>query len=155
MSEQRPLLALDLDGTLVALQGNLTLRPGLPEFFDFAYQHFAQVVIYSLVSKPQAQAIVQHLVAQGQAPPRLAQEFTYVESENAYKDLNYVPLAPGQRVLLIDDNPGNVRPGQEPDFLPIARFRPYAGGFGAAPPDQELILIQDKISQWLSQVGLL
>ncbi len=144
-----PVLALDLEGTLVALSPSLTLRPGLPDFFAFAYTHFHRIAIYSLVSRPQAQGLVQVLVDQAQAPARLAQEFVYVASENQYKDLAFVPRQPGQGVLLIDDNPDNIKPGQESDVVCIPSFRPYPGGLGLAEPDRELELLQPRIATWL------
>ncbi len=119
-------LALDLEGTLISNAVSQFPRPGLWSFLEFCRSTFARVVIYTAVGKARSLDIMRGLAQRKEAPAWFA-DLEYIVWEGEHKDLSFVPGADPDEVLLVDDRPAYVLPGQEAQWVPINPFcAPYA-----------------------------
>ncbi len=123
-------LALDLERTLIddALSGRP--RPGLLDFLGFCQERFGRVAVFTTVEEADAREVLKDLDRRGQVPPGLLGRLEYVAWCGEYKDLGFVHDAVADEMLLVDDDPGWVRPDQRGQWVAIA---PWDGG-----PDEEL-----------------
>jgi hypothetical protein len=135
-------LALDLERTLIddALSG--CPRPGLREFLAFCRDRFGRLAVFSTVEEADAREVLSELAGRGYVPPELLGRLEYVGGCGEHKDLAFVPGAAPAEVLLVDDDPGWVRPDQRRQWVPIAA---WDGG-----PDTELPRVQAVLERWLT-----
>ena len=133
-------LALDLERTLIddALSGRP--RPGLREFLTFCHERFARVAVFTTVEQADAEAVMDDLGRAGHLPAGLLARLEYVEWCGEYKDLAFVQHAAPDRVVLVDDDGGWVRPEQRGQWVPIAA---WDGG-----QDAELRRVQSLLKNW-------
>ena len=147
-------LVLDLEGTLwVSYGSTLCPRPGLYGFLEFAYRHFDQVAVYTLLSEVRAKGAVQALVNRGFAPPVFLERFLYIQGPGGVKDLTYFEGTKLEETWIVDDSPQVIPPSQKDRWIQIASFEPaerHQSAFGSAepgPPDQELLRVQKRLQQ--------
>ncbi len=136
-----PVLALDLERTLVSDANRADPRPGLAAFLAFCHEHFPRVVLFTTVEEPDAREVLQELVERGYASTEFVERLEYVSWCGEYKDLAFVPDAAPEEVLLVDDDAGWVRPDQRERWVAIA---PWDGG-----PDAELLRVQHVLMERL------
>ena len=123
MHPKRPVVALDLEGTLISNAMSQIPRPGLFEFLTACRELFTRVVMYTTVKEPQFRDIATLLVKEGVAPRWFA-EVEYVTWAGKTKDLNFVAGADVNEIILVDDFEDYVHPGQKPQWLRIDHFAP-------------------------------
>lgn len=116
-------LALDLEGTIVSDADGAFPRPGLYDFLQWCADAFERVVLFTCVSEPRVRAIVRQLVTD-RAVPAWFETVECVAWEGRYKDVRFVPNTTPDEVLLVDDKKFFVRPDQENQWVPIARYLP-------------------------------
>lgn len=132
-------LALDLERTLVDDARSGRPRPGLLPFLTFCHERFARVAVYTTVEEADARAVLAELADGGHVPAGLLARLEYVDWCGEYKDLAFLPGASPGEVLLVDDDPGWVRPDQRGRWVPVA---PWDGG-----PDGELIRVRAELER--------
>jgi hypothetical protein len=115
-------LALDLERTLIDNALSAEPRPGLYEFLAFCHSQFARVVLFTTVEQPEAEEVMKQLSCRGIVPQELLDRLEYVEWSGEYKDLNFIPDSDPEEVLLVDDDPGWVRPDQRNRWIPITAW---------------------------------
>jgi hypothetical protein len=132
-------LALDLERTLIDNSLSGCPRPGLSHFLAFCHSRFSRVAIFSTVEEDDAREVLAHLADGGHVPPELLARLEFVGWSGEYKDLAFVPDVTPAEVLLVDDDPGWVRPDQRGQWVEIAG---WDGG-----PDSELSRIQARLGE--------
>jgi hypothetical protein len=105
-------LALDLERTLISDALTAEPRPGRFDFLAFCNDRFERVALFTTVEHEDAWEVLAELSRRGCVPPALLGRLEYVEWTGEYKDLNFVSDASPDQILLIDDDPGWVRPNQ-------------------------------------------
>lgn len=139
------LLALDLEGTLISNAVSQLPRPGLHAFLSFCLEVVPVVVLYTAVREARTRAILERLVAEGDAPSALS-SLAVVSWSGPHKDLRWaLPLAPQPVALasarLVDDLAEYVCPGQAALWIPIVQWSsPYPAA------DQELARVQGVVA---------
>lgn len=115
----KPLLCLDLEGTLISNAISQIPRPGLYAFLD-EVSRFFDLMIYTSVSKERVTAI-QHILVEEEAVPQWFKELHVVRPTG-----NVKPKAACGRsdALLLDDQPGVIAPGEQSWWLPVPEFLP-------------------------------
>ena len=68
--------------------------------------------MFSTVEEADAREVLSELAGRGYVLPELLARLEYVGSCGEHKDLAFVPGAASAEVLLVDDDPGWVRPDQ-------------------------------------------
>ena len=134
-------LALDLERTLIDESLSAQPRPGLLEFLTFCYQRFDRVAVFTTVQSADAREVLEGLDGNGHLPSGLLARLEYVEWCGEYKDLAFIPDAAPDEVILVDDDPGWVRPDQRDRWIPILA---WDGG-----TDAELRRVRAVLEQWL------
>lgn len=119
------ILALDLERTLISDAMNREPRPGLREFLLFCCRRFERLMLFTAVNRTTAWEALRECAEQGAVPDEFLEKVEYVEWEGTYKDLRFVRDADLLEVLLIDDDGGWIRPGQESQWIGIAEYDPY------------------------------
>lgn len=127
-------LALDLERTLIDNSLSGRPRPGLWHFLTFCNSRFGRVTVFSTVEEADAREVLADLADRGHVPPELLARLEFVQWSGEHKDLAFVSDATPAEVLLVDDDPGWVRPDQRGQWVAIAG---WDGG-----PDNELNRIQ-------------
>lgn len=118
-------LALDLEGTLISNAVSQIPRPGLYPFLERCRGLFPRIVMFTTVREDRFRTIARGLVEEGYAPSWFA-DVEYVNWHGKTKDLNFVPAAPIQQIILVDDFEIYVHPGQESQWIRIDCFdHPY------------------------------
>ena len=112
-------LALDLERTLISDAISAEPRPGLYRFLEFCQSRFERVVLFTCVEEPDAREILYRLSCSGHVPPEFLDRLEYVEWSGEYKDLSFVPDSVPTEVLLVDDDPGWVRPDQRDQWVAV------------------------------------
>lgn len=115
-----PVRALDLERTLISDARECAARPGLAAFLAFCRATFPRVVLFTTVEEADARAALAHLVRTGAVPAELVDNLEYVSWVGEYKDLAFVAGVESNRVLLVDDDAGWIRPDQRDNWVPIA-----------------------------------
>lgn len=139
-------LALDLERTLVDDARSGRPRPGLLPFLAFCHERFGRVAVFTTVEEADARAVLAELAGRGHLPPGLLDRLEYVGWCGEYKDLAFVPGATADEVLLVDDDPGWVRPDQRGRWVPVTA---WDGG-----PDGELARVRAELERRLAEDGL-
>lgn len=134
-------LALDLERTLISDAMSAIPRPGLFDFMVFCNSRFERVVMFTSVEEAEAREILAQLAHSGHVPPEFLLQLEYVEWSGEYKDLNFVRNSDAGEVILVDDDPGWVRPDQRDRWVAIAA---WDGG-----EDSELPRLQTVLDRWL------
>jgi hypothetical protein len=116
------ILALDLERTLISDAMSAEPRPGLLDFLEFCHRRFERVVLFTCVEQPEAWEILNQLSSRGCVPRDLLGRLEYVEWSGEYEDLTFVPDSFPEDVLLVDDDPGWVRPDQRNQWIAIATW---------------------------------
>lgn len=133
-----PVLALDLERTLISDARECAPRPGLAAFLAFCREAFPRVVLFTTVEEADARAALAHLVRTGAVPAELVDNLDYVSWVGEYKNLAFVAGVESNRVLLVDDDAGWIRPDQRDNWVPITS---WDGG-----PDDELACVQQLLA---------
>jgi hypothetical protein len=115
-------LALDLERTLISDAITAEPRPGLFDFLAYCDDRFERVALFTSVDRGDAWEVLAELARRGYVPPTLLGRLEYVEWAGEYKDLNFVPDAYPDQILLVDDDPGWVRPDQLDQWIPIVAW---------------------------------
>lgn len=130
-----PVLALDLERTLISDARECAPRPGFATFLAFCRATFPRVVLFTTVEEADARAALAHLVHVGAVSAELVDDLEYVSWVGEYKDLAFVPGTEPTGVLLVDDDAGWIRPDQRDNWVPVA---PWDGG-----PDNDLARVRE------------
>lgn len=105
-------------------------RPGLHEFFDGLRDLGVRIALQTSVPEPRVRVILRMLAHEGRVPDWAA-GLPCVPWRGRYKDvrdaLQVYPDSDPARVLLVDDTPDVVAPGQQGQWIPIVSFQ---GPFG-------------------------
>lgn len=114
-------IALDLEGTLIATATTPVPRPGLYAFLEFCRTHFKRVVVFTSVPENQFRRIAQQLVAQHHAP-QWFQGIEYISWNGEKKDLAWIPGVTPDEVILLDDFGFFVKERQQAQWIEISTF---------------------------------
>jgi hypothetical protein len=131
-------LALDLERTLISDAREVTPRPGLTEFLTFCHARFERVVLFTTVDEADARDALDVLVRRHRVPAELVERLEYVPWCGEHKNLEFVPGAAVEEVLLVDDDAGWIHPSQRGQWVAIA---PWDGG-----PDRELVRVRQLLT---------
>ncbi len=135
-------IALDLERTLIDDARSGRPRPGLLDFLTFCHERFERVALFTTVEEEDARDVLEGLARRDCLPPGLLDRLEYVGWSGEYKDLEFVPGAVPEAVLLVDDDGGWVRPDQRDRWVAIAG---WDGG-----PDRELERVRSILEGWLA-----
>jgi hypothetical protein len=115
----KPLLCLDLEGTLISNAVSQLPRPGLYAFLQKVRELF-DLVLYTSVSSKRASEIQQLLVSEDLVPAWFA-NLDIIRPEKTIKPKS----ACGRKdAFLLDDQPGVIAPGEDDWWIPIAEYLP-------------------------------
>lgn len=135
--------ALDLERTLIADALTAEPRPGLLLFLTYCHQRFDRVVLYTTVEEAAAREVLHDLERSGHLPPGFLDRLEYVDWHGEYKDLAFIPGTGPDDVILVDDDPGWIRPDQRGQWVPVAA---WDGG-----PDDELVRVRAELERRLGE----
>lgn len=119
------IIALDLERTLISDALSAEPRPGLFDFLSFCLARFERVVLFTSVEQADAWEVLRELTRCGRVPPSFLGRLEYVVWSGEYKDLRFIPHSVPEEVLLVDDDPGWIRPDQRDRWI---RIVPWDGG---------------------------
>jgi len=120
----RLVIALDLEGTLISNAVSAFPRPGLRPFVESALEVADRVVMFTTVRAERARELLQLIENENCLPAGFAAAVEFVPYSGKTKDLSAVRETASATVLLVDDQPSMVHPGQEANWIPIAEFIP-------------------------------
>lgn len=115
----KPLLCLDLEGTLISNAISQIPRPGLFPFLQRVAE-LCDLMIYTSVSFERVEAIRNLLVVEENAPSW----FRDVYVIRPEKTLKPKAACGREDALLLDDQPNVIVPGEEDWFVAIPEYRP-------------------------------
>jgi len=145
-NSRHPVLALDLEGTLVSNAVSQIPRPGVGEFLTECRALFSRIVMFTTVREPQFRRIARGLVEEQVVPAWFA-DLECVDWTGPTKDLRVISRVPWPHVLLVDDCQAYVHPGQEPHWVPVQQFcSPYSD------TDTELPAVLEQLRSRLTQM---
>ena len=107
--EKERVLALDLEGTLISNAMSQFPRHGLHAFLEQCETVASRIVIFTAVRHEVFRPIAATLAEEGFAP-NWFKDVEYIPWEGSHKRLEFIPDCDPSTALLIDDNPGYVRP---------------------------------------------
>lgn len=123
--QPQPILAVDLEGTLISNAVSAFARPRLAEFLGWASTRFAQVVLYTAVPAARA-AVVLKRVTELDGVPAAVMPTRVLTQEGPCKGLHHVDRDTWP-ILLLDDQAGAVCPDEVEQWVPIQPWSaPYA-----------------------------
>lgn len=137
-------IALDLERTLIDDALSSRPRPGLREFLNFCDENFPRIAIFTTVEEEDAREVLSDLAKQGYLSPSLLARLEFIQWSGHYKDLNFIPHCAPADALLIDDDPGWIRPDQRDQWIEIA---PWDG-----QADTELLRVEAILKRCLAEV---
>jgi hypothetical protein len=118
-------LALDLEGTLISDTVSMVARPGLFKFLTYCRPLFQRIVMFTNIEESLFRRIASRLVDEGSAPHWFA-DIECVGWTDLTKDLTLVRDTDVGQVMLVDDSPLAVQPGQHLCWVPIKCYeRPF------------------------------
>ena len=136
---KRKVIALDLEGTLIASASNCRPRPGLYSFLEWCKSHFNQVVIYTCVDEVEFRLIADSL-AENNLAPAWFKYIAYIEWDGMIKDLYNIEGIKPQQAIIVDDAEIFISDAQKEQWVEIKPFDyPYAAG------DDEFARVMDVI----------
>lgn len=115
----KPLLCLDLEGTLISNAVSQMPRPGLYHFLEAA-EALCELMIYTSVSEERVDTINNLLVIEGEAPPF----FKYLPVIRPAGTLKPKSACGRSNAFLLDDQAAVIVPGEEDWWIPIQEFLP-------------------------------
>lgn len=118
----RLVVALDLEGTLISNATSAFPRPGLKLFIESVLKMADRVVMFTTVPEDRARKLLQIIESEGSLPAGFAAAVKFVPYSGKTKDLSALGEPASATVLLVDDQPVMVHPGQEANWIPIAEF---------------------------------
>jgi hypothetical protein len=134
-------LALDLEGTLIASAHNLTPRPGLYEFLEWCKPRFKRIVIYTCVDENRFRVIADRLV-KNELVPHWFKNISYIEWDGMIKDLCNIDGITPRQAILVDDAEIFISDSQKSQWIEIKKFEfPYPAD------DSELLRVADIIER--------
>ena len=141
------IVALDLEGTLISNAVSVFPRHNLRSFADSVLELADEVVLYTSVNSDYAISYLRLLTEEGHLPPGFADRIPCIAWSGPTKDLANVPGFGSDTVLLVDDQPGVIHPGQEAFWLRIDEFMPPFD-----QEDAELERIAGIIQDWRQRI---
>ena len=133
-------LALDLERTLIDNSLSGRPRPGLLHFLTFCHTRFGRVALFTTLEEGDARDVLAELADRGHVPRELLARLEFIEWSGEYKDLAFVTGVTPSEVLLVDDDPGWVRPDQRGQWVAVVG---WDGG-----PDSDLVRVREVLEQW-------
>ena len=115
----KPLLCLDLEGTLLSNAVSQIPRPGLYPFLEHSAE-LCDLMIYTSVSEKRASAIQKLLVAEHTAP----MWFSDLDVIRPAGTLKPKSACGREDAFLLDDQEGVIVPGEEEWWIQIPEYRP-------------------------------
>ncbi len=115
----KPLLCLDLEGTLISNAVSQIPRPGLFEFLEYVAD-ICELMIYTSVSFERVKTIQNLLVEEGVAPAWF-RDIPVIRPE---KSLKPKAACGRQDALLVDDQADVIVPGEEDWLVEIPEYLP-------------------------------
>jgi hypothetical protein len=140
-------VALDLERTLISDAYNREPRPGLYAFLCFCVENFERVALFTAVNKAMAYEVLHELSRQGSVPQAFLDAVEYIVWDGSYKDLNFVPRARFDEVVLIDDDEGWIKPEQKSQWIGISEYDPYL----VRGDDQELARVRQLLEEKMAR----
>lgn len=138
--KQKPLLCMDLEGTLISNAVSQIPRPGLYAFLE-GVEEVCELMLYTSVSSERVHAIQNLLVEEGLAPAWFL-DLSVCHPSGTIKDKARCGRLDA---LLLDDQAAVIAPGDESWWVPVAEFSPPY-----SDDDHELYKVLDVIR---SRVG--
>jgi hypothetical protein len=135
------IIALDLEGTLIASANNPVPRPGLYQFLQWCKKNFKQVVIYTCVDEPIFRSIANKLVI-NEAVPSWFREIKYVEWDGMIKDLYNIDGIEPEQAIIVDDMEIFISENQKSQWIEIKTF-----DFPYPEDDNEFIRVANAIRE--------
>lgn len=117
--KQKPLLCMDLEGTLISNAVSQIPRPGLYAFLE-GVAEVCELMLYTSVSSERVHAIRNLLVEEGVAPAWFL-DLSVCHPSGTIKDKARCGRLDA---LLLDDQAGVIAPGDESWWVPVAEFSP-------------------------------
>lgn len=128
-------LALDLEGTLIASASNPIPRPRLYEFLQWCKSHFKRIVIYTSVEEDKFRATANNLV-ENKFVPSWFKNVEYIEWDFMIKDLYNIEGITPEQAIIVDDAEIFIYNNQKSQWIEIKPFDyPYPAD------DQELLRV--------------
>jgi NLI interacting factor-like phosphatase len=117
---QKPIhvLALDLEATLISDVFSQIPRPGLRAFLEFCQIRFSRIVMFTGASEEWFKEVSNNLINSGDAPAWFA-SLEYISWDLEIKNLNFIPNASPENIILIDDYPPYIHPEQINNWIQI------------------------------------
>lgn len=115
----KPLLCLDLEGTLISNAISQIPRPGLYSFLEEVCQ-LCDLMIYTSVNRERVDIIRNLLIGEENAPDW----FKYLPVIRPRKTLKPKSACRRDDAFLLDDQPSVVAPGEEDWLIQIPEFSP-------------------------------
>jgi hypothetical protein len=141
-TSRRPLLCLDLEGTLISNAVSQIPRPGAYHFLERAAILF-DLMLYTSVSRERVDKI-RRLLIEEQVVPAWFADLPVIHPTETIK---YKQRCGRFYALLLDDQIEVVAPGEEDWWIPIKEFSPPY-----SDQDRELIKTLEKIHSRLDQL---
>ncbi|MCG8050198.1 MAG: hypothetical protein JAY94_04380 [Candidatus Thiodiazotropha endolucinida] len=110
-------IALELEGSLISNALSQFPRPGLWAFLDYCVKRFDRLVLFTCVNEERVRNIRNTLESEGRNPMEII-DIEIVQSQDRYKDLNYLDISP-VNALLVDDQEAYVEPQQKANWVDI------------------------------------
>jgi hypothetical protein len=118
-------LALDLEGTLIANISNPVPRPGLYTFLEWCKSRFERIVIYTCVDENKFRSIAGNLIKNKSAPPWF-KDIDYIEWDGMLKDLYNIDGITPKQAIIVDDAEIFILDNQKSQWIKIITFdSPY------------------------------
>jgi hypothetical protein len=133
----KPLLCLDLEGTLISNAVSQIPRPGLHDFLERAFS-LCDLVIYTSVSEDRARAIQELLTKEAAAPIW----FKNLEVIRPKGTIKHKAACGRSDAFLLDDQPCVIAEGEESWWIAIPEFSPPY-----PDEDKELLSSLDRIKE--------
>ena len=117
-----PVLALDLEGTLITTLGRRNPRPGLKIFLEQCRQLFKRIVIYTAVDEEDFRIVARELISNGHAPAWFG-DIEHIEWQGIIKDLLFIPgVDSADGAIIVDDNEFMIHPEQKSQWIEIIDY---------------------------------
>lgn len=116
---QKVLLCLDLEGTLISNAVSQIPRPGLYRFLE-RVSKVCDLMVYTSVSSDRVD-IIRSLLVEERVAPRWFTDLSVIHPKGTIK---FKATCGRTDALLLDDQPGVVAPGEESWWIPILEYVP-------------------------------
>lgn len=116
---RKPLLCLDLEGTLISNAVSQIPRPGLYDFLE-SVSGLYDLMLYTSVSRVRVHAI-QDVLIEEQVVPTWFKDLPVIHPEGTIK---YKAHCSHNDAILLDDQAAVIAPGEEGWWIPIEEYLP-------------------------------